>query len=94
LNEFVAPLQGIESAREAHGNRAAAELAIEVCTEFAQSAGTGAVEASLQTSQTQAAVTAGRGKDADVTKSEPVKAKVDNPISLISRCAGPTTMDL
>jgi hypothetical protein len=79
LNEFVAPLQGIESAREAHGNRAAAELAIEVCTEFAQSAGTGAVEASLQTSQTQAAVTAGRGKDADVTKSEPVKAKVDKP---------------
>ena len=40
LNEFVAPLQGVESAREAHGNRAAAELAIEVCTEFAQSAGT------------------------------------------------------
>ena len=34
LNELVAPLQGVESAREAHGNRAAAELALEVCTEF------------------------------------------------------------
>ena len=64
LNEFVAPLQGVESAREAHGNRAAAELAIEVCTEFAQSAGTSAVGAAPQTLQTQAAVTADRGKDA------------------------------
>ena len=79
LNEFVAPLQGIQSAREAHGNRAAAELAIEICTEFAQSAGTSAVEAPPQTLQTQAAVTADRGKDADVTKSEPVKAKADKP---------------
>jgi hypothetical protein len=93
LNEFVAPLQGVESAREAHGNRAAAELAIEVCTEFTQSAGTSRrkargvdgesaasdVEAPPQTLQTQAAVTADRGKDADVTKSEPVKAKADKP---------------
>ena len=79
LNEFVAPLQGIESAREAHGNRAAAELGIEVCTEFAQSAGTSAVGAPPQTLQTQAAVTADRGKDADVSKSEPVKAKADKP---------------
>jgi hypothetical protein len=79
LNEFVAPLQGVESAREAHGNRAAAELGIEVCTEFAQSAGTGAAGAPPQTLQMQAAVTADRGKDADVTKSEPVKAKADKP---------------
>jgi hypothetical protein len=79
LNEFVAPLQGVESAREAHGNRAAAELGIEVCTEFAQSEGTSAVKAPLQTLQTQAAVTADRGKAADVTKSQPVKAKADKP---------------
>ena len=73
LNEFLAPLQGVESARAAHGNRAAAELAIEVCTEFAHSAGTSA--------QTQAAVTEARGKDADVTTSEPVnvKGKADKP---------------
>ena len=37
------------------------------------------METSQQTLQKQAAVTADRGKDADVTKSEPVKAKVDKP---------------
>jgi heme exporter protein D len=79
LNEFFAPLQGIQSAREAHGNRAAAELAIEVCTEFAQSARTSAGEAPLQTLQMKAALTADRGKYADVRKSEPVKAKADTP---------------
>jgi hypothetical protein len=79
LNEFVAPLQGVASAREAHGNRAAAELGIEVCTEFAQSAGTSAGEAPPQTLQKQAAVTADRGKDAYVMNSEPVKAKADKP---------------
>jgi hypothetical protein len=79
LNGFVAPLQGVESAREAHGNRAAAELGIEVCTRFAQSAGTSAGGALPQTLQTQAGVTAYRGKDADVTKSEPVKAKAGKP---------------
>jgi hypothetical protein len=71
LNEFVAPLHGVESAREAHGNRAAAELAIEVCTEFAQSAGTRSAEALQHT--------ADRGKEVDVTKSEAVKAKSDKP---------------
>jgi hypothetical protein len=79
LNEFVAPLQGVESAREAHGNRAAAELGIELCTEFAQSAGTSAGEAPPRTLQTEAAATANRGKDAYVMKSEPVKAKADRP---------------
>ena len=79
LNEFFAPLQGIESAREAHGNRAAAELAIEVCTEFGQSDGTGGNRGSPQTPQVQAAVTAHRGKSADVTNSKPVKAKADKP---------------
>jgi hypothetical protein len=70
LNGFVAPLQGLESAREAHGNRAAAELAIEVCRQWA---GTSAGR------QTQAAVTAGRGKGANVTNSKPAKAKADKP---------------
>jgi heme exporter protein D len=79
LNEFVAPLQGIQSAREAHGNRAAAELAIEVCTKFTQSAGTSAGGALPQTLQMQAAVTADRGKDAYLTNSEPVKAKANKP---------------
>ena len=69
INEFLAPFQGIKNVREAHGNRAAAELGIEVRTEFAQSAGTGTVGAPPQTLQMQAAVTADRGKDADVTSS-------------------------
>jgi len=70
LNEFVAPLQGIQSAREAHGNRAAAELAIEVCTKFTQSAGTSAGGSAPQTLQMQAAIIADRGKDAYLTNSE------------------------
>ena len=34
VNEFVAPFQGLEKVREAHGNWAAAELALEVCAKF------------------------------------------------------------
>jgi hypothetical protein len=77
LNEFIAPLQGIESAREAHGNYAAAELGIEVCTQFGLSVGGAGGQG--QTLQMQAANTADRGKDADITKSKPVKAKAHKP---------------
>ncbi len=34
LNEFIAPLQGLENARAAQGNRAAAQLAVSVCQAF------------------------------------------------------------
>ena len=34
INEFFAPFQGLEKVREAHGNRSAAELAVEVCTDI------------------------------------------------------------
>ncbi len=34
LNELFAPFQGLLHVREAHGTRAAAELAAEICTEF------------------------------------------------------------
>jgi hypothetical protein len=34
INEFVAPFQGLQKVREAHGNWAAAELAVGVCTEI------------------------------------------------------------
>ena len=34
INEFLAPFQGLEHVRAAHGNLAAAELAVEVCAEF------------------------------------------------------------
>jgi hypothetical protein len=35
INEFLAPFQGLQRVREAHGNWAAAELALEVCADFA-----------------------------------------------------------
>ncbi len=58
LNEFLAPFQGLENVREAHGNRAAAELAVEVCTEFpdAQKLVTGSVRGMLSP-QTRTAAT-------------------------------------
>jgi len=34
LNEFVAPLQGITTVRGAHGNRAAAQLAVQTCADY------------------------------------------------------------
>jgi hypothetical protein len=34
INEFLAPFQGVTNVREAHGNRAAAELAVQICAEF------------------------------------------------------------
>jgi hypothetical protein len=48
FNELVAPLQGAYKVREAHGNRAAAELAVEICTEIPAAPlppGTGAAQA-------------------------------------------------
>jgi hypothetical protein len=37
VNEFFAPFQGLEKVREAHGNWAAAELAVEVCADINES---------------------------------------------------------
>ena len=37
INEFVAPLHGLENARSAQGNRAAAQLAVTVCSAFSHS---------------------------------------------------------
>ncbi len=34
INEFLAPFQGVTNVREAHGNRAAAELAVQICAEY------------------------------------------------------------
>jgi hypothetical protein len=51
LNEFFAPFVGVMSVREAHGNRAAAELAVETCTEIPDAS------AKLKSSQTQSAAT-------------------------------------
>jgi hypothetical protein len=72
FNEFVAPLQGVTKVREAHGNRAAAELAVEICTEFpeAPKVGTGA---------TQTAAALDSAKDVGIDDSEPLKAKFSDP---------------
>jgi heme exporter protein D len=79
FNELAAPLQGVEAAREAHGNRAAAELAVEVCTEFSQPPQPTAGTTAQPTSQTMAADTAGRGKTADVADAKAVISKPDKP---------------
>jgi hypothetical protein len=80
FNEFVAPLQGVTKVREAHGNRAAAELAVEICSEFphAPMAAAG-VPSPAQSPQTQTAATLDEGKGVGLDDSESLKAKPDNP---------------
>jgi hypothetical protein len=77
FNEFLAPLQGVTKVREAHGNRAAAELAVEVCAEFPD-APNGA-RATSQSPQTRAAATLDQGKNIGLDDSESVKANANNP---------------
>ncbi|RBP17514.1 hypothetical protein DFR50_1025 [Roseiarcus fermentans] len=81
LNEFVAPFQGLEKVREAHGNRAAAELAAEVCAEFADATKTAAERAQDVTlsPQTRVAATLDVSKDVNVNETKPVEAKPENP---------------
>jgi hypothetical protein len=84
LNELVAPLQGVEAAREAHGNRAAAELALEICGEFGRQGRMASPTTTPPSStppsslQTQAALTAYQGKTVEVTD-KAVAAKPDEP---------------
>ena len=90
LNEFLAPFQGLENVREAHGNRAAAELAVEVCTEFpdAQKLVTGSVRGMLSP-QTQTAATLDDSKNASVADAEPVEVKPDSPyFAHLAMCEG------
>ena len=87
LNEFLAPVQGMTHVREAHGNRAAAELAVQICAEFSEPAksGNGPATASSpsaagsQSPQTQTAAVLDKAKNETVTNSSPVKASHDNP---------------
>jgi hypothetical protein len=72
FNEFIAPLQGVTKVREAHGNRAAAELAAEICTEFPEAPQTG-------TAATQTAAALETAKDVGLKDSEPLKAKPVDP---------------
>ena len=80
LNEFAAPLQGINNVREAHGNRAAAELAVKVCAEYPEPPNTASkASAGSQSSETQVADTANRGKTANGNSSGPAQARPDEP---------------
>jgi hypothetical protein len=66
VNQFLAPFQGIYNVRGAHGNLAAAELAVEICTEL---------DESLKT----AGATLARSKDANLEDSHPFKARRNKP---------------
>jgi hypothetical protein len=86
INEFIAPFQGLEKVREAHGNWAAAELALEVCAEF--SAG--------EPSQKQIAATRDNSADVGVDETQPVdvKLKPDRPyFAHLAMCKDPKGND-
>jgi hypothetical protein len=78
INEFLAPFQGLEHVRAAHGNLAAAELAVEVCAEF-HNAPTLMVDARTLSPQTQTAGTFDDSKDVSLAEAEPVEVKSDSP---------------
>ncbi len=77
INEFSAPFQGIANVREAHGNRAAAELAVEICTEFDESSTpSGSANPSPQV---QVGNSLANAKGASVEKSDPATATPHKP---------------
>jgi heme exporter protein D len=80
LNEFAAPLQGIKNVREAHGNRAAAELAVKVCAEYPEAPKAAAEGSSgTESQQTRVAETANRGKTANLDQPVLAKARPHEP---------------
>jgi hypothetical protein len=80
INEFVAPFQGLEKVREAHGNWAAAELALEICTE--RNGG--------DLSPAQIDATRNRPNDVNVDETEPVPFSADGPyFAHLAMCKDP-----
>jgi hypothetical protein len=79
LNEFTAPLEGISHVREAHGNRAAAELAVKVCAEYPEPPRAANASTASQSSQTHVADTTNRGKTANGNSLGPARARPDEP---------------
>jgi hypothetical protein len=80
INELSAPFQGIAHVREAHGTRAAAELAVEICTEFDESSKPS--EAALlahPSPQTQVGNSLANAKEASVAISDPATATPHKP---------------
>jgi hypothetical protein len=80
INELSAPFQGITNVREAHGTRAAAELAVEICTEFDESSKPSRAALLAQPSpQTQVGNTLANAKEASVAISDPATATPAKP---------------
>jgi hypothetical protein len=87
INEFLAPFQGVTNVRGAHGNRAAAELAVEICAEISEAPKSAhgptpaspAPDAAVQSPQTQTAAVLSTAKDVKVDESEPAKARPNLP---------------
>jgi hypothetical protein len=79
LNEFLAPFQGIKNVREAHGNRAAAELAVQICAQFPDPTSAPAPAPASQSPQMQTAATLDKAKNESVNQSPPVAASHENP---------------
>jgi hypothetical protein len=89
LNEFLAPFRGIKNVREAHGNRAAAELAVQICAEYPDPASESAPAPPSASSKQSAApkpapasefgATLDKGKNESVNQSPPVAASHANP---------------
>jgi hypothetical protein len=87
INELLGPFQGITNVRGAHGNRAAAELAVEICTQYLEPPQSSAVpptaaSESPPTSQsplTKTAAVLANAKDVRVDESAPAKASHEKP---------------
>ncbi len=88
LNEFFAPFQGIKNVREAHGNRAAAELALQICAEYPDPASAVAPSVTTeqkadppgsQSPQMQTAAVLDKAKNESVSQSSAVAASHENP---------------
>jgi len=91
INELLAPFQGITNVRGAHGNRAAAELAVEICAQYLEPSKpgpqssavppTGASESppTSQSPLTKTAAVLANAKDVKVDESASVKASHEKP---------------
>ena len=84
LNEFWAPFEGVMKVREAHGNRAAAELAVQICAEVSENAPAGvsqpsATPAAPPTLQAPAAAMLAEAKNENVKNSPAFGASSEDP---------------
>lgn len=75
LNEFLAPLQGITSVREAHGNRAAAELAVQTCALYPKPLAMGPAADAAPSAQAQIAAALRSGRGVVPNQTQPAQAR-------------------